>query len=97
MSYQVAIRHNPSGEIRIASQTDTESYKYEWDDGQMFWWTDGNFGCDCNRELEFIRASGRAVTEEEFDNSECGTTVYTVLHAILPDGTIIPIEEGKPE
>ena len=48
----------------------------EWDslDAARFWWEDGNGGCDCNRELEFLRAT---VGEPQHD-PPCGEGRYTV-------------------
>ena len=37
-------------------------------------WTDGNYGCDCNRRLFFHRAAG----EREPAVVPCGTTRYRV-------------------
>lgn len=36
-----------------------------------FAWTEGNYGCDCNRELFFCRAAD----EDEPDEPECGDAV----------------------
>lgn len=36
---------------------------YTWHD--VFWWTEGNMGCDCNRHLTFERAHGREPADEE--------------------------------
>jgi hypothetical protein len=87
MTYFVRIRKNETGEVRNAEM--------EWDwlrngpGGDMFWWTDGNFGCDCNRELQFEYAVGK-----EYDEivCECSTGRFTVLDANLPDGTVIKID-----
>lgn len=51
---------------------------YTWDD--LFWWTEGNMGCDCNRHLVFERAQGREPPDEE---CVCGTTRY---HVVLSPG-----------
>jgi hypothetical protein len=44
VSAMVLIKDMESGEIR------PHPIEYEWDEYQ---WTDGNFGCDCNRGLFF--------------------------------------------
>lgn len=80
MSYKVEIRNNETGEIRI------KEMNLEWSDGSLFWWTEGNFGCDCNREMQFG-------TDKEFDDIECGETRFSVLKVILPDGTEYQIDE----
>ena len=30
----------------------------DWTDGSIFWWTDGNAGCSCNRRVWFADAMG---------------------------------------
>lgn len=93
MPYKVAIRKNATGEIRIAEMD------FEWDKGNdstdLFWWTEGNFGCDCNRYLEFERAGGHDPDDDVPDDQqqECGHTAYSVLYAEMPDGKRVPIDE----
>lgn len=89
--YLVAIRHNPSGEIRMYRQDMT------WDDDE-FMWTEGNYSCDCNRYLFFERAAGN---EPDWDLAKCGDELYTALYAELPpDGRHVTLDstdsgEGK--
>jgi hypothetical protein len=80
--YHVAIRKNETGEVRM--------YRHDmaWDDSSMYQWTDGNYGCDCNRELFWHRANG-----DEAEAISCGSTDFTVLYAELPDGTRIEIDD----
>lgn len=90
MTYKVAIRKNSTGEIR--------QYEIEWDwfkddSDDFYWWTQGNYQCDCNRELSFIRASGREVTDEEFDAVQCTDGAYSALYAELPDGRRIELDD----
>lgn len=94
MSYKIAIRNNETNEIQIAS------YEFEWykseEHNDFFWWKDGNMGCDCNRELEWIRAAGPGPADDPFNNgieTECGDSRFSVLYADLPDGTRIIIDE----
>lgn len=87
MKYKVAIRNNSTKEIRIRDMGDIP-----WGDSSEFWWTDGNFGCDCNRELEFLRA-GNEEKETSIDEVRCGEDRYSVLYAELEDGTKIIIDE----
>lgn len=81
--YHVAIRNNTTGEERL--------YRHDmaWDDdgSSMYQWTDGNYGCDCNRELFWHRAVG-----DEAEEFACGTEVFSALYAELPDGTRIEID-----
>lgn len=83
-SYDVLIRHNSTGEVRKSHQD------LEWRKGSHWWWTEGNFGCDCNRKLEFQRAGG----VELADCESCGQKAYTVIKAIFPDGTELAIDEA---
>jgi hypothetical protein len=93
MSYTVAIRKNATGEVRMY-QCD-----FDWDKGgghtDLFWWTDGNFGCDCNRHLSWLRAGGPGPPEDPHWNKaehKCGGTAYSVLYAALPDGSQVEID-----
>jgi len=82
MSYKVAIRKNSTGEVRIYDM------ECEWDaDGSMFSWTEGNYGCDCNRELFFERANGIEIHTEW-----CSVRRFSVLYAQLPNGEKLPID-----
>jgi hypothetical protein len=82
MAYRVEIIRNETGEKRLAERSD------EWDDLALYMWTDGNFGCDCNRAMFFADAGG----EEDCDIG-CGETRYTVTRAILPNGSEVEIDE----
>ncbi len=84
MSYKVLIRNNATGEVVESTQP------YEWDDGNLFWWSEGNFSCDCNRELQFCRA--KDIDEPDRDANRCGEERFTVIKAILPDGTEVEID-----
>ncbi len=44
----------------------------EWNE---FIWTDGNYGCDCNRKMLFDRALDQ---EQEFEEYECGSGQYKI-------------------
>lgn len=84
MGYQVAIRHIPTGEVRMHEYTykDWEFPNDEWS-GDIYMWTEGNYGCGCNLS-NFFRG------DEEFD--ECNQD-YKALYALLPDGRLVDIEE----
>ena len=89
MSYHVTIRDTTTGETRISRE-----FKEDWDpDKSHWWWTEGNYGCDCNRQLEFIRAEGREPTVEEW-NTACNDSQnrFVVRHAILKDGSTVLID-----
>ena len=61
----VEIRRNSDGAVRSCE------YPYPWDGDYI--WTDGNYGCDCNRALFFGRADGG-----EGDEADCGEGAYAV-------------------
>lgn len=82
-NYKVAIKNNETGEIRIGDQKGIT-----WGEHSHYWWTEGNYGCDCNREWEFQRAGDEDTTY----NPMCGNTRYTVLYAELDDGSKIYID-----
>jgi hypothetical protein len=93
MGYEVTIRKNDTGEVRRYAM----DFDWDKDEGQtdLFWWTDGNFGCDCNRGSSFLRAGGPGPADDPHWNNvefDCGHEGYTVLHAYLPDGRVIPID-----
>ena len=88
MKYKVKRRNNSTGEVREWDTKSEWDFDKHWgDSSELFWWTEGNFGRDCNRELVFYDWS------EEADDRQCGETEYTVIHAELEDGTIIPIDD----
>lgn len=62
--------------------------------GSVWWWTEGNGGCDCNRALFFARAAG----EELETDPICGEERYRIPFITLPDGTRISVDdEFRPE
>jgi len=77
----VHIRDNETGEVR---QYEDEQI---WRDGDVcaFIWSEGNFGCDCNRQLFFWRAAG----EPEHDDYECGHSKFSVRIINPVDGSVI--------
>lgn len=66
------IRKNSTGEVR-----DYPTYAII-EDGEespdTYIWEDGNFSCDCNRRLFFLRANN----DEEPDDEDCGDTAFSV-------------------
>lgn len=96
MSYTVEIREVATGEIV------TREYPYEWvsdsdpaDEpgaGSLFWWTDGNFGCASNRNLDFWR--GKGVNDEEVRRREAPCSCQEeaqpyIVRITLSDGQIV--------
>lgn len=56
-----------------------------WHEGSLYWWTDGNYSCDCNRRMEFLRAKGFDPSELEM---ECDVGAYRVA-ITLPGGEVV--------
>ena len=81
--YKVLMRDNQTREERWCESN------MPWEDHSEFLWTEGNYGCDCNRHLLFAYAGG----EESDDAHGCGDTRYTAVCAQLPDGTRIALDE----
>ena len=71
----VTIRRNADGVTR--------SYDDEWFDASEFCWDEGNFACDCNREIFFERAAGK-----EIDNERCGEGRFSV-HIETKGGVVL--------
>lgn len=75
------IRNNISGQIieheAIGILDDNE------DMPSSYIWEDGNYACDCNRELFFERAKGN-----ELDDTTCGENRYSVRLINPVDGRI---------
>ncbi len=84
MKHSVDIRRNSDGEVRRYERG------LEW--RSDFFWLEGNGACDCNRYQFFEEAGGRDDAYE--DDAPCGDTAYSVLRAILEDGTIIPLDDA---
>jgi hypothetical protein len=88
MPYKVAIRKNETGEIRFYE------VEFEWHkpDGytDLFWWQEGNFSCDCNRERAW---NSQELEGEPYQEYECGDSRFSALYAILENGEEILIDE----
>ena len=85
MMYKVLIRNNETKEERL------RFIESDWEDISLFYWTEGNFGCDCNRALQF--ASAKNEDDEKAWGQPCGRTKYSVLWAELPSGEKIIIDK----
>ena len=84
MNYKVTIRKNETQEVRECDMGDIE-----WREYSVIWWTDGNFGCDCNRERVFEESVNPDCT---IDDCHCSDGRFTVPHVTLEDGTVIQID-----
>ena len=88
--YKVAIRKNETGEVRVR---DMEEMR--WAEGSEYWWSEGNYGCDCNRAREFLRAGGA----NEYDvareaPTECSEGGYSILYFEFPKGVRFLLNEA---
>jgi hypothetical protein len=79
--YFVALRHNPTGNIRVYREDSI------WNDTAQFLWTEGNFACDCNRHMMFKRAAGEEITKDDWEYP-CNGNDYTAIHADTDDGRV---------
>ena len=73
MAYDLYLRYEVTGEI-IAIRFD-----YDWSEAELSIWLDGNYACDCNRELFFLDAGGHFDEDDESDM--CGCNRFTALGA----------------
>ena len=89
--YKVIMRKESTGEIRACDMDLDFKLPNDESDGDVFWWTEGNFGCDCNRHIVF---EGKHDKDHIFP---CGYKEYTVLYCELPDGTKVSIDVEKKE
>ena len=87
MPADVHIRNNATGETRIYR----DDFSGSDEPFDVWQWTDGNYGCDCNRSLFFMRAGGESPSVT--DHGGCGTTGFSVVKAVLEDGTEIEVDD----
>lgn len=85
----VHIRRVSDGLVRVYSPTDWGWYA----EGSDYQWSDGNFGCGCNRYLFFQRAVG----EEETDEYPCGDNLYRVRILERATGRVLFSDEAGHE
>lgn len=76
MTYTAVIQKVETGE------TAERAYP-NWQTADFSWWTEGNFSCDCNRELEFERGLGH---DPDLDSVECGDNRFTLLKLKFENG-----------
>lgn len=76
----IKIKRNSDGVVR--------EYKdeYTWNE---YLWSEGNFGCDCNRALFFARAVG-----EDDPDRECGDTEFSI-EIFDDDGKLLYSEDDN--
>jgi hypothetical protein len=87
MTYRVHIHDIATGVTRWFD------FPYEWDyvDGSSeYLWSDGNYGCDCNRSLFFQREAGGDDTAQSLG---CGSDRY-VIKIVEPEGYVLYEDNG---
>lgn len=88
MSYAVVLRENATGiERRIEGEDVPAGPWSEWE----WFWTQGNYGCDCNRELIFKRHDPEA---PDVADVECGESRYTLV-CVYEDGQRIEVVDDQ--
>lgn len=80
--YRVVIIRNSDGERREIAED-------LWHSSSLFWWTEGNGACDCNRHLWFERW----VNPDYDADVPCGNDAYYVECAIFPNGDRVQIDD----
>lgn len=70
MNLKVEIRRNSDGEI-------SQSVWSNWEWSGSGWWDEGNAGCDCNREIFFLRGNDQS-TDDAMDATKCSEGRYAV-------------------
>ena len=77
--YVTGIRENATGEVRF------HAWQEDWTDSSLYWWSEGNMGCDCNRHLIF-----HDYTEASYDDKiPCGESLYSLVGVWFRDGSSI--------
>lgn len=81
MKIDVSITDTVTGEMVVYH----DDVDYSSVDDARFFWTEGNFGCDCNRKASFERAKGIETEMEPDEEYPCSgaTNRYTIsIHEI---------------
>lgn len=88
MKYALTIVNNETGEARVYQ----DNYDWPDEDHFVFMYTEGNYGCDCNRGLFFDRAAGFEGNQGEDEGDVCGSEKYSIPTASCEDGRVIDID-----
>lgn len=75
MKYMATLKSTQTGKI-------INTPYFEYGDGSVFWWVEGNMSCDCNRESYF---------QEEEQAEKCGNNRFSLLALTMEDGSNIEI------
>jgi len=72
--YNIKIRNNKTNEIKIITKND------EWFDSDFYYYSEGNFSCDCNRANLFYT---------KYDlGFPCGDKLFSILEIQLETGEL---------
>ncbi len=58
----------------LTGETRVYTHAFPWGEGSDYLWSEGNYGCDCNRHLFFCRA----IDAPEDEDRPCGFTRYLI-------------------
>jgi len=84
MKYTLDMTDVKTGESKLIK------FDLDWNDGSKFWWSEGNFACDCNRAGVF------SADLHNYENCNIGKNRFIVHKAILENGDEIIIDGAKP-
>jgi hypothetical protein len=89
----LAMSRNVRVQLRDIATGATVVYVDTWCltlDGLEYIWTEGNYACDCNRELFFRRALGET-PGSDLREFHCGDGVRYALDWLEVDGERVPL------
>lgn len=91
--YFVTMRDNKTGETRKIK------YDWAWEEGSDYLWDEGNWSCDCNRDLDFKDDKGleREHDSDVKDGYCLGEGRYDVLEIRLQGGQLVYFEKTTKE
>lgn len=76
----IEIQNTVTGEVIV----ETDEYEYPNTYQAVWQWTEGNYGCDCNRALFFARARGL-----DDPNHSCGDGIAYRIRIRDPMGVLL--------
>lgn len=78
------LRRNSDGAERVFEQTYDVINPVDIE----YHWTEGNYGCDCNRDIFFRTAEGLTQEDafrESFGHVPCGNVLYRLMSAYVKE------------
>lgn len=87
--FKVAIKNNATSEVRVhEDEGDWVKDDPETGFGSSFYWTEGNCGCDCNRERLWLYAGNEEDPPHEI---QCSEGRFSIEYVELPNGERIQL------